>query len=118
MIRELRSKQTTTFIIFLMLGTMLYLIPEKAAAKDKKAEDHLFKVICRNQPNGISPNTVTVKPGETVVWYNNDPDPIKIRFLTKGMMATKAPVNFIASGSGRYESAMIPQGGAIVKCCV
>ncbi len=116
MIRAIKHDQTSVFIIFLMLGTMMYFSPEKAVAKDKEVEDHLFKVICRNKPNGLSPSSVTVKPQETVVWYNNDPAPIKIKFLTKGMLATKAPVNFYGSGSGQYESNMIPQGGTASLC--
>ena len=116
MIREMKHNQTSVFIILIMLGTMMFYSPEKAVAKDKGVEDHLFKVICRTKPNGLYPDSVTVKPGETVVWYNNDPAPVKIKFLTKGMLATKAPVNFYGGGSGRYESNMIPQGGTASLC--
>jgi len=116
MIGAMKNNQTSVLIIFLMLGTMMCFFLGKAVAKDIEVEDHLLKVICRNKPNGLSPSSVTVKPGETVVWYNNDPAPIQIKFMTKGMLATKVPVNFYGSGSGRYESNMIPQGGTASLC--
>lgn len=116
MAKEVKFKKPSLFIMYLILVTMVCLSPGKAETNEKEDEDHLIKVICRNKPNGLSPGTVTVKPGETVVWYNNDLSPVRIKFLTKGMLATKAPVNFYGGFAGRYESTMVPHGGTASLC--
>jgi plastocyanin len=66
----------------------------------------------------ISPESVKVKLGTTVVWYNNGPGPVKIEFITKIGIACSAPVNFYADLFGHYESAPIPEGGTASICFI
>jgi plastocyanin len=66
----------------------------------------------------ISPESVKVKLGTTVVWYNSGPGPVKIEFTTKIGLACSVPVNFYADLFGHYESAAIPESGTASICFI
>jgi len=81
----------------------------------EKAEQHVT-VAVKKMPDGLSINPVRVKRGEPVIWVNHDPEPIKIKILTKLGIACAAPVNFYGDLFGLYESIQIAQH-AVASIC-
>ena len=75
-------------------------------------------VTLKQQPEGISPTSLNVKLGTTIVWVNSDPGPITIKFLDKLGIACKVPVNFHADVWGNYETGAIPEGGTASICFI
>ena len=62
--------------------------------------------------------TLKVKLGTTIVWFNNDPGPITIKFIEKLGIACKAPVNFYADFWGYYETVKISEGATASICFI
>lgn len=81
----------------------------------EKAEQHVT-VAVKKMPDGLSINPIRVKRGEPVIWVNHDPEPIKIKILTKLGIACAAPINFYADLFGHYESIQIAQH-AVASIC-
>ena len=98
---------------FLVSGIALFSTGSTASAGE------LAQLITLKGESGIiSPDSVKVKLGTTVVWYNSGPGPAKIVFITKIGIACSVPVNFYADLFGHYESAAIPVGGTASICFI
>jgi plastocyanin len=71
------------------------------------------KTIRIKEQEGIIPQTVTIKPGETVKWVNLSMSEIEIHFLEKKVIdAANHPVHFFVCREGTYESHKICSGGS------
>jgi len=69
------------------------------------------KTIRIKEKEGIIPQTVTLKPGETVKWVNLSMSEIEIHFLEKKVIdAASHPVHFFVCREGSYESHKICSG--------
>lgn len=66
----------------------------------------------------ISPDSVTVKLGNTIIWHNKGPGPVTIKFITRIGLACAAPINFYADLLGNYETTPIPEGGTASICLI
>jgi len=75
-------------------------------------------ITLKGESGTISPESVQVKLGTTVVWYNSGPGPAKIEFTTKIGIACSVPVNFYADMFGHYETTPIPVGGTASICFI
>ena len=87
-------------------------------AEETIPKEAIKTVIMKKEPAGISPTHLKVKLGTTIVWFNNDPEPVTIKFIDKLGIACKAPVNFYSDLWGYYETSTIPQGGTASICFI
>jgi len=107
-----------SFVLILMLSVYLFVHQEHAFAEEKIQKPDVTTVLLQKEPAGISVNPLKIKLGNTIVWFNQDPEPITIRFITKLGLACKAPVNFYSDLFGYYETSQIPQGGTASICLI
>jgi plastocyanin len=97
----------------LVFGTVL-----SFAVKYALAGETAQLITLKGESGTISPESVKVRLGTTVVWYNSGTGPVKINFITNIGIACSAPVNFYADLFGHYESAPIPVGGTASICFI
>jgi len=98
---------------FLIVGTVLSFAVSQALAGEPAQ-----LITLKGESGTITPDSVKVKLGTTVVWYNSGPGPVKIDFITKIGIACSVPVNFYADLFGHYESSAIPVGGTASICFI
>lgn len=116
-----QTKKCYLFVLFVSLcivGTFLLLTWDTVIAGEEKVTAPVKTVIMKREPAGISPNSLKVKLGTTIVWFNSDPEPVTIKFIDKLGIACKAPVNFYSDLFGYYETGKIPQGGTASICFI
>ena len=101
---------------FLLTGTLsiFHDYPSVFAMPQEKIET----VILKREPAGISPKTLEIKLGTTIVWLNAGQEPISIQFIDKLGVACKAPVNFHSDLFGHYETSLIETGGTASICFI
>jgi len=105
-------------ISFSMVCALSPTLNSIALAEEKASEEVIKTVILKKEPAGISPKTLKVKLGTTIVWLNNDPGPITIKFIEKLGIACKAPVNFYADLWGYYETGKLSEGTTASICFI
>ena len=110
MFQSKRSYLIVPLILFFLVCTLYPILNSSAFAEEKSSEEVIKTVILKKEPAGISPKTLKVKLGTTIVWLNNDPGPITIKFIEKLGIACKAPVNFYADLWGHYETGKLSEG--------
>ena len=81
-------------------------------------QDQIETIILKREPAGISPKTLKVKLGTTIVWFNAGEHPITVNFIDKLGVACKAPVNFHSDLFGHYETSTIEKGGTASICFI
>jgi hypothetical protein len=90
-------------------------LPAFSAALEKQAK---LVTLLKGDSGIISPESVSIKRGGTIVWYNRGLGPATIKFTTKLGIACAAPVNFYADLSGNYETSPVPEGGTASICLI
>jgi len=108
----------TLFILLLLTSVFVVVLHDSALAEDAKPKEEVSMIILKQEPEGISPTSLSVKLGTTIVWVNSDPGPVTIKFLDKLGIACKVPVNFHADVWGNYETGAIPEGGTASICFI
>ena len=111
----MKRKSVVTLIITL---TLTFLMSAPVMAEEKNLQPHLHKIILSNSDEGISPNPVTLKKGDTVVWYNTDKEPVVISFIQKLGIVCSPIINFYADLSGSYKTEALPLGGTASLCFI
>jgi plastocyanin len=106
------------FLFSLLLSLLISGIVRFSAGNTAFAGDPAQLITLKGESGMISPDSVKVKLGTTVVWYNSGPGPAKIVFITKIGLACSVPVNFYADLFGHYESTAIPVGGTASICFI
>ena len=81
-------------------------------------QEKIETVILKKEPAGISPQTLEIKLGTTIVWLNAGQDPVTIQFVDKLGVACKAPVNFHSDLFGHYETSLIEKGETASICFI
>ncbi|MDH7500244.1 MAG: hypothetical protein QHH30_07640 [candidate division NC10 bacterium] len=69
---------------------------------------------------GISPKTLTIAKGTTVIWLNSADDAVSI-FFSKGKeveAVCAAPSRFALDSEGKYNSGALPQGATASVCFI
>jgi plastocyanin len=91
--------------IYYVVGDVLAVEPRNKMSKEK------HRTIRVKEKEGIIPQTVTLKPGETVKWINLSLSEIEIHFQEKKVIATaNHPIHFYICREGTYESHKICAG--------
>ena len=107
---------TVSLTCFLLGGTILFSSQYPVAFA--MPQDKIETIILKREPAGISPKTLKVKLGTTIVWFNAGEGPITVNFIDKLGVACKAPVNFHSDLFGHYETSTIERGGTASICFI
>jgi len=110
-----KMRPVTALIITL---TLIFLMSALTLAEEENLQPHLHKIILSNSTEGISPNPVTLKQGDTVVWYNTDKEPVVISFIQKLGIVCSPIINFYADLSGSYKTGALSLGGTASLCFI
>ena len=108
----------TLLIVFLVISVFMVVSHDPACAEDAKPTEQVSMIKMQQEPEGITPTSLKVKLGTTIVWVNSDPGDVTIKFLDKLGIACKVPVNFHADIWGNYETGAIPEGGTASICFI
>ena len=111
----MKRKPVAALIITL---TLTFLFPAAVMAEKETLQPHLHKIILSNSQEGITPNPVSLKQGDTVVWYNSDKEPVVISFIQKLGIVCSPIINFYADLSGSYKTEALPLGGTASLCFI
>ena len=87
-------------------------------AEEKKNVAHMHIINVSSISENSSSNNVTIKKGDTVLWYNQDNDNIIINFLSPMNYVCSPLINFNADEHGYYTTDKIPRGGTASLCFV
>jgi plastocyanin len=79
---------------------------------------HSGIIVIKDVPESISPASISVRAGDTVVWYNQGKRSITIRLLPLLSLVCSPIVNFYADISGVYKTGTINQGGTASLCFI
>ena len=104
-------------LTFFLLGPIILFYPHSPSVF-AMPQDKIETIILRREPNGISPKTLKVKLGTTIVWFNAGQEPVTVNFIDKLGVACKAPVNFHSDLFGHYETSIIERGGTASICFI
>ena len=98
--------------IMIPIVSMCYVIGTSIAAEPRnELSMKSHKTIRVKEKEGIIPQTVTLKPGETVKWVNLSLSEIEIHFIDgKVIDAANHPIHFYICRDGTYESHKICAG--------
>jgi len=119
MVRRKTKQGNTIIVVIAILMLMVFCSKQTlAAGEETKITTHLHKVVLSNSPEGISPSTLRLKQGDTVVWYNTDREPVVISFIEKLGIVCSPIINFYADPSGAYKTQAIPRGGTASLCFI
>ena len=118
MINSRKFFTVTLFIAFLLTSLFVVSFHGAVLAEDAKPKEEVAMITLKQEPEGISPTSLKVKLGTTIVWFNSDPGPVTIKFLDTLGVACKVPVNFHADVWGNYETGTIPEGGTASLCFI
>ena len=105
-------------IALIITLTLTFLMSAPVMAEEENLLPHLHKIILSNSDEGISPNPVTLKKGDTVAWYNTDKEPVVISFIQKLGIVCSPIINFYADLSGSYKTEALPLGGTASLCFI
>ena len=111
----MKRKLVTALIVTL---TLTFLTSAPVIAEEENLQPHLHKIILSNSMEGISPNPVSLKQGDTAVWYNTDKEPVVITFIQKLGIVCSPIINFYADLSGSYKTEALPLGGTASLCFI
>jgi plastocyanin len=115
-----KTKQATFILVLSTIFVLMFFCSNQnfVMAEEKNLQPHLHNVILSNSPEAISPSTMQIKQGDTVVWYNKDKEPVIIAFIQKLEFVCSPVINFYADESGSYKTKEIPLGGTASLCFI
>ena len=82
----------------------------------QEAAPHVGIITIKDQPETIVPDSLSVKKGDTIVWYNQGKEPISIRLVPQLGIVCSPIVNFYSDLSGNYKTGSIYHGGTASLC--
>jgi len=115
-----RKMKPVNSIIVTAIITVMVIFSDQSILMGEKnnLQLHLHKIILSNSSEGISPNPVRIKKGDTIVWFNRDKEPVVIKFIPEIGIVCSPIINFYADLSGFYKSGLIHQGGTASLCFI
>lgn len=107
-------KATHRILCTALLGMVCCAAPGAPAAAEEKAR--VVTISIQDKAEGIRPETVDVKRGDTVVWYNQGKEPVTIRVKQRLGIVCSPLVNFNADPAGNYQTGTIVHGSTASLC--
>ncbi len=105
-------------LVVFLASVFMVTFHDSVRAEDAQPKEEVAMITLKQEPAGITPTSLKVKLGTTIVWVNSAPGPVTIKFLDKLGIACKVPVNFHADIWGNYETGSIPEGGTASICFI
>ena len=118
MFNSKKSLYSTLLIVIFLASIFVVAFHDSVRAEEAQLKEEVAMITLKQEPTGITPASLKVKLGTTIVWVNSDPGPVTIKFLDKLGIACKVPVNFHADIWGNYETGTIPEGGTASICFI
>jgi plastocyanin len=107
------SRKNMTIILALAVSVFIAWGAAKAGAQEKT---NASIISIKDASDGISPTSVTVKRGDTVVWYNQGKEPVTIRVKQPIGIVCSPLVNFNADPAGNYKTGAVTHGSTASLC--
>ena len=106
-----------TVLYFLMSVCAAQKAPESKIIQEADAQQ--YQLISISSFPGLSPESVTIQSGTTVIWRNISRKPMEVLFTGKAVtMACKSPIHFIVDEKGSFLSNRIPNGAVASLCFI
>ena len=93
------SRKNVIILFVLLCSAVLSARSDSVAAAAEKAT--VATIIIQDRSDGISPVSVDVKRGDTVVWYNQGKAPVTISVKQRIGIVCSPLVNFNADSAGK-----------------
>jgi plastocyanin len=110
------SRENIIILTVLLCSAMLSAWGDSLAVAAEKAT--VATIIIQDKSDGISPASVDVKRGDTVVWYNQGKYPVTISVKQRIGIVCSPLVNFNADPAGNYRTGAIPHGSTASLCFI
>jgi plastocyanin len=104
----------TPFIVLII--SIMLLCYHSAIAYAQESAPHVGIITIKDRPETIVPDSLSVKKGDTIVWYNQGKEPISIRLVPQLGIVCSPIVNFYSDLSGNYKTGSIYHGGTASLC--
>ena len=108
------SRKNVIILAVLLCSDVLSARGDSVAVAAEKAT--VATIIIQDKSDGISPASVDVKRGDTVVWYNQGKYPVTISVKQRIGIVCSPLVNFNADPAGNYRTGAIPHGATASLC--
>jgi len=108
------SRENVIILAVLLCSAVLGARGESVAAAAEKAT--VATISIQDRSDGISPVSVDVKRGDTVVWYNQGKAPVTISVKQRIGIVCSPLVNFNADPAGNYKTGVLPHGATASLC--
>ena len=97
---------------------MFCLIHNTALCEERIWEPNLHQVIIADSEQGLYPDLIELGKGDTVIWFNQSAQPVRVRFLSGLGIVCYPIINFDGDVDGFFVSNEIPQGGFASLCLI
>jgi len=114
----IEKERKNSLIIFFIFFIIIYTIPNTVFGEDMILDTNLHQVVIKDSEQGPCPDLIEVGKGDTVIWYNQGPSPLRIRFLSALGIICAPIINFNGDIDGIFISDEIPQGGIASLCLI
>lgn len=117
------KKMSIAFLGCFILAAYTGVVAAQSEKMKEKIEPdrniNINKIIRIHYSGAVIPESITVKPGSTVVWINEAKSPVEIQFEGKQVsLACKNPVHFVLTEDGVFISDRIPNGAVASMCFI
>ena len=118
--RKMKPVTSTIIVTAILIGMVIFSDQSLLIGGDINlgSSSSMYKVILTHSPEGISPNPVRIKKGDTIVWFNQDKEPVVIKFIPEIGIVCSPIISFYADLSGFYKSGSILKGGTASLCFI
>lgn len=108
------SRQSISILVVILCSAGLSVRGDSAAIAAEKAT--VATISIQDRADGISPVSVDVKRGGTVVWYNQGKASVTISVKQRIGIVCSPLVNFNADPAGNYSTGVLPHGARASLC--
>ena len=116
--RKMKPVTSTIVVTAILIVMVVFSDQSLLMGGDITLGSSMCKVILTHSPEGISPNPVRIKKGDTIVWFNQDKEPVVIKFIPEIGIVCSPIINFYADLSGFYKTGSILKGGTASLCFI
>jgi hypothetical protein len=103
-----------------MLVMTIFLMQNTVFGKEKILDPEIHQVLIKDWDieDEISPDLIEIEKGDTVIWFNQGVQPVRVRFLTSLGIVCSPIIHFNSDLNGIFVSDEIPQGGFASLCLI
>jgi plastocyanin len=113
--KKITVYQKNGFFVLLVIGSVLLIWLSSCS---RAAEDWHALIVIKSDIMAISPDPLKVKKGTTIIWVNEDKEPISITIKASGVIGCKSLVNFYMDLFGDYGTGQIHPGATASICFI